>query len=84
MSVSEKVKIVMASANVSGRQLAETFGSTQGSASTKITRGLKSVSDLVKVLDACGATLTITTKNGIDIPLTLADVKEEQAKNKDK
>ena len=34
----------------------------------------RSIDDLIKIVNACGATLTITTKNGVTIPITLEDV----------
>ena len=85
MSINDKIRMVMTSAKVSGRQLSEAFGTSQGTAAMKVSRGIKSISDLVTICDYCGATLTITTKDGTVIPLTLADVEDEkQAKNKDK
>ena len=74
MSVTDKIKMVMASAGISGRGLASAFDCTPQSASTKINRGVKSVDDLVKIVDFCGASIAITTKNGTVIPLTLEDL----------
>ena len=85
MGVTDKVKAVMSMAGVRGVDLANALGVNYNSASNRIYKGIKSVDDLIKIVDACGATLNITTKDGTVIPLTLADVEnEKQAKNKDK
>ena len=76
--LNEKIKIVMVSAGVSGRQLAAAFGISPQSATTKISRGVKNIDDLLRLCSACGASLTITTKNGITIPLTLEDVEPKK------
>ena len=82
MSVTDKVRSVMQLAGVKGVDLASVLGVSYNSAATKIYRGIRSVDDLIKIVDACGATLTINTKDGAVIPLTLADLENEPSKGK--
>ena len=76
MSVTDKIKMVMVGAGVSGRQLATALDCPPQTATNKISRGLVKIDDVIKIVTACGATLTITTKDGTTIPLTLADLEE--------
>ncbi len=76
MAINDKIRMVMTAAKVSGRGLAPAFGTSEGTAAMKVSRGIKSISDLVTICNFCGATLTITTKDGAVIPLTLADLDE--------
>lgn len=78
MGVTDKVKMIMASAGVSGRGLADVLNCTPQSASTKINRGIKSVDDLIKVVTYCGGTVTLTTKDGVQIPLTVEDTEPDK------
>lgn len=82
MSVNDKIKALLSLSGVKGVDLAAALGVSYNSASTKVYRGIKSVNDLIKVVEACGASLTITTKDGVQIPLTVADI-EEQTKTKE-
>lgn len=74
MSVTTKIKMVMTAAGVNGRQLAEPLNCPPQTAANKITRGIVKIDDLVRIVSFCGGTITITTKNGTTIPLTLEDV----------
>lgn len=78
MAINDKIKMVMAGVGVSGRQLAGVLGCPAQTATNKISRGLVKVDDVVRVLHACGATLTITTKDGVTIPITLEDVEPKK------
>lgn len=79
MSVTSKIKMVMTSAGVSGRQLCKAFGTSEQTAAMKVSRGIKSIEDLVRIVEYCGAKLTITTKDGTAIPLTLDDLPQKDA-----
>ena len=81
MAINDKIRMVMAAAKVSGRQLSEAFGTSQGTAAMKVSRGIKSISDLVTICDYCGASLTITTKDGTVIPLTITDLENNKSDN---
>lgn len=81
MSIDTKVKMIMASAGVNGRELAPAFGCTPQSATTKINRGLKTISDLVKLCEYCGAKVQLVSKDGSILPLTLEDIAKEVASN---
>lgn len=74
MSVTTKIKMIMAAAGVTGRQLAEPLSCPPQTAANKITRGLVKIDDLIKIVNFCGGSITITTKDGTAIPLTLEDV----------
>ena len=78
MSVTNKVKGVMRMAGISGRQLATALGCPPQTATNKISRGLVKVDDVIKIVTACDATLTIITKDGTVIPLTLADLEDNK------
>ena len=75
MSITDKIKMVMVSAGVSGRGLGAALGCTPQSASTKINRGIKSIDDLIKIVDYCGGCVQLKTKDGTVIPLTIDDSK---------
>lgn len=79
MSVTSKIKMVMTSAGVSGRQLGKAFGTSEQTAAMKVSRGIKSIDDLIRIVDYCGGRLAMTTKDGTVIPLTLDDIKKEDA-----
>lgn len=74
MSVENKIKMIMAATNISGRQLGPALGLNPQAATTKISRGITSIKDLIKICDYCGADLTITTKDGTVIRLTIDDI----------
>ena len=80
MSVNDKIKALLSLSGVKGVDLATALGVSYNSASTKVYRGIKSIDDLVKIVNACGASLTITTKDGLQIPLTIADIEEPKTK----
>lgn len=82
MSIKKKVDIVMVGAGMTGRGLASAFGCPAQTIANKVARGLVRIDDLIKLCNACGASLTITTKDGVQIPLTVADI-EEQTKTKE-
>lgn len=76
MSINTKIKMIMAAAKVNGRQLAAAFNVPPQTATNKITRGIKSIDDLILICDYCEAKLTITTKDGTVIPLTISDIEK--------
>lgn len=80
MSVDNKIKMIMAATNISGRQLGPALGLNPQAATTKISRGIKSIEDLIKICDYCGADLTITTKDGTVIRLTIDDIETDKQK----
>ena len=74
VGVTEKIKEVMSVAGVNGRGLAGVLKTTPQNATNKITRGVKSIADLIKIVDYCGGKIEITDKNGNVIPLNLQDL----------
>ena len=83
MSVKSKITMLMASGGISGRGLAAAFNCPPQTIANKVARGIVRIDDLVKIVTACGASLTITTKDGTVIPLTLADLENEPSKGKE-
>ena len=79
MSVDNKIKMVMASANATSRQLAGALGISEQGAANRISRGVTSIKDLIKICDYCGGRVQLVTKDGTVIPLTLDDIKKEDA-----
>ena len=78
MALQEKLKMIMVAANLNNRKMAAAFGCSPNTAAAKFQRGIVRLDDVVKIVTACGATLTITTKDGLTIPLTLEDVEPKK------
>ena len=74
MSVAKKIQMVISSAGLNNRKMSAAFGCSENTAAAKFQRGIKSIDDLVKIVKFCGGSITITTKDGTAIPLTLEDV----------
>ena len=74
VSVKNKVNMVLSSANISSRRLAPYFNCPEQTIANKVCRGIVRIDDLIRIVDACNATLFIKTKDGIDIPLTIEDI----------
>ena len=74
MSVAKKIQMVISSAGLNNRKMSAAFGCSENTAAAKFQRGIKSIDDLVKIVNFCGGSVTITTKDGTTIPLTLEDV----------
>lgn len=74
MSVTKKLKALMSFSNVRSVDLAEPLGISYNAAANRLYRGVKSIDDLIKICNHCGASLTITTKDGVNIPLTIDDI----------
>lgn len=74
MSIDNKIKTILANADISSRQLAPALGISAQGAANRISRGITSIKDLIKICDYCGADLTITTKDGTVIRLTIDDI----------
>ena len=79
MGLNNKIKSMLTAAGLSGRQLAPLFNSTPDVAAVKISRGIKKIDELIRVCDYCGAKITITTKDGAVIPLTVDDLPQKDA-----
>lgn len=61
--------IINASSGKNRSELAADFGVSPQVFSNKISRGLNSICDLIKLCDICGAKITVTTKDGTVITL---------------
>lgn len=80
MSLDNKIKTILANADISSRQLAPALGISAQGAANRISRGITNIKDLIKICDYCGADLTITTKDGTVIRLTIDDIETEKQK----
>lgn len=80
MSIKKKIDMLLTSAGMTGRGLAAAFNCPAQTIANKVARGVVRVDDVIRIVHACGATLTITTKDGTVIPLTLADVEKPATK----
>lgn len=80
MSLDNKIKTILANADISSRQLAPALGISAQGAANRISRGITNIKDLIKICDYCGAELTITTKDGTVIRLNIDDIETEKQK----
>ena len=71
----EKVKMILASKNYSYRDTAPAFNGNAEVAAVKLSRGIKSLSDFVKLCDYCEAEVAVTLNNGTIIRITKEDIK---------
>lgn len=78
--INDKIKMILVSSKVKPPMLANAFNLTPKAASTKMSKGIYSINDLIKVCDYCGADLTITTKDGTVIRLNIDDIETEKQK----
>ncbi|WP_455655867.1 hypothetical protein [Phascolarctobacterium sp.] len=78
MSLDNKIKTILANADISSRQLAPALGISAQGAANRISRGITNIKDLIKICDYCGADLTITTKDGTVIRLTIDDIETDK------
>lgn len=70
MDIQQAIRVTMASAGVTGRQLSGVIANTPQSASNKISRGLTNIADLIKLAEACKATVNIKLQDGTELQLT--------------
>lgn len=74
MSVANKIQVIISSAGLNNRKIAPAFGCSENTSAAKFQRGINKIEDLVKIVNFCGASIAITTKDGTVIPLTLEDL----------
>ena len=72
----EKVKMILASKWYSAAALVNVFNCTPQRASTKVTRGIKTINDLILICDFCNAQISITLENGTVIKLDKSDIEQ--------
>lgn len=77
MTIKDKTKALLTFASVKPQDLAEALGVTPATARNRISLGITSISDLIKICTYCEAKLTITTKDGAVIPLTIDDIEKD-------
>lgn len=71
MDTKQAIKIMLANANLSSRDLYKDFNTTKAGSATKISKGIYSIKDLLIICKACNANLKITLSNGLELPLKL-------------
>ena len=79
MALANKIQMVISAAGLNNRKMAPAFGCTENTAAAKFQRGITRIDDLVRIVDYCGAKITITTKDGTAIPLTVVDLPQKDA-----
>lgn len=79
MSVKDKVKTLLSYSGVKAMELAGPLDVAPGTAKNRISNGITSINDLLRIVDYCGAKITITTKDGAVIPLTIDDLPQKDA-----
>lgn len=75
MSIKGKIKTLLACTEVSSSELAVPLGVTAATARNRISLGIKSIDDLVRICDYCGGELSIKAKDGTVIALNINDLK---------
>lgn len=75
MSIKAKVKTLLACSAVSSSDLAEALEVTPATARNRISIGIKSIDDLVRICNYCNAELSIKAKDGTVITLNIDDLK---------
>lgn len=76
MSIKSKIKTLLSSSNVKPKELAPALNVAQQTAINRLSTGITSISDLIRICNYCGASLTITTKEKTIIPLTIEDIEK--------
>lgn len=79
MSIASKIQMVISSAGLNNRKMAPAFGCSEPTAAAKFQRGITRIDDLIRIVTYCGGTLTITTKDGAALPLTVDDIPAKAA-----
>lgn len=69
----------MALNDISAKELAPALGVAERTAINRLSIGITKIDDLIKIVDCCGGKLTITAKDGTEIPLTIEDTREHNA-----
>lgn len=76
MSISSKVKAVLAVGDKKMGDVPEVLGLTRQAVSAKVVRNSFSVSDVVRIMDYLGGQMILRTFDGIEVPITLDDVEK--------
>lgn len=76
MSISSKVKAVLAVGDKKMGDVPEVLGLTRQAVNAKVVRNSFSVSDVVRIMDYLGGQVILRTSDGIEVPVTLDDVEK--------
>ena len=82
MSVKQKIKALLSVSGVQPKDLGEALGVSEATAVNRVSLGFRSISDLVKTCERCGASLTITAKDGTVFNLGVDDLEEGARKRR--
>lgn len=70
MNGRKAIRLMLVDAGLSSRDLAGALGITPQAAANKICRGATTMMAFLKTAEACGATVTVTTKSGLKLDLS--------------
>lgn len=73
MDSNKIIKIMLADAGKSSRDLFTDFNTTKAAAATKVYKGIYSIKDFLIVANACDAVVNVVLKDGSKLRLTLPD-----------
>lgn len=79
MAIKDKIKTLLTYSGIKPQDLAAPLDVAPATAKNRISGGITSISDLIRIVDYCGAKITITTKDGAVIPLTVDDLPQKDA-----
>lgn len=79
MAIANKIQMIISAAGLNNRKMAPAFGCSEPTSAAKFQRGITRIDDLIRIVDYCGGSVTMTTKDGTVIPLTLDDIKKGDA-----
>lgn len=82
MSVKQKIKALLNVSGVQPKDLAEALGVSEMTAVNRVSLGFRSISDLVRTCERCGASLNITAKDGTILTLSVDDLEEGARKRR--
>lgn len=70
MDVKKVTDLMLADAGRTATSLTKVYGVSKQAICNKMTRGFKSIDDLLILAEACGAHVNITLASGVVLPLT--------------
>ena len=82
MGISNKIQMIISSAKLNNRKMAGAFHTSENTAAAKFQRGIVRIDDLIRICDYCDAKISIETKEGVIINLSLEDLEEGSYKSR--
>lgn len=78
MALKHKINMIYNSLGYSSRDMAQALDVAPQTAANRLSRGITNINDIIKICAYCGASLTVNTKDGTIIPLTIEDIDEKK------